>query len=396
MENAPTVVAAGLLTPNHAACLRSRSGVAAAAPALFVAAAAPARRADHDLDRRGAGGAARDPSPSPSPCRCPAAVYVCVASRRRPGRRRRTPTSPSRSSPSGSTACELNSTVSGAVPVFGSAAAVTVGAWLPAGLPTTIGISAVSVPPRPSDAVTVARVRAGAACTCARPSSRAPAAEPSSKSHVYVSSSPSGSVPCGGQLHVAAARRPRAGTHPPRRLGARLPTGLVTTISTVSVAVAPDCLGHRHLGGVGAGGVVRVGRVLRQRRAAVTEVPRVQEVVLRPVRIVARRVELHAPAAPGRAITSDVASTVGGTTFGPVTTTWTSFEDCLPSSSVAVTFAVYVPGVVYVRVDGAAERRAVGELPLVGERAAVRIEAGRREADQQRSRTRATGRRTPG
>ena len=62
----------------------------------------------------------------------------------------------SRSSPSGSIACELNSTVSGAVPVFGSAAAVTVGAWLPAGLPTTIGISAVSVPPRPSDAVTVA------------------------------------------------------------------------------------------------------------------------------------------------------------------------------------------------------------------------------------------------
>ena len=52
----------------------------------------------------------------------------------------------------------------------------------------------------------------------------------------------------------------------------------------------------------------------------------------------------------GPLVRSAAISTVGGWTPGAVTVTVTSLEDFSPAGSVAVTFAVYEPGLVNVRV----------------------------------------------
>ncbi len=65
-----------------------------------------------------------------------------------------------------------------------------------------------------------------------------PAALPSSKSHAYVSESPSGSVPS-AVSSTASGAAPELGSAAASTLGARLPVGLDTITVMVSVAVAP-------------------------------------------------------------------------------------------------------------------------------------------------------------
>ena len=134
-------------------------------------------------------------------------------------------------------AAALKLTCSGALPDTGSAAAATVGAWLPAGLPTVIAIVSVAVLPARSVAVTVAVNTPLRVYTCR---ARRPATSPgpSPNDHRYVSASPSGSVPVAENCTSSGAV-PDCGTAAASTVGDSLPTGSPTVIAIVAVSVLP-------------------------------------------------------------------------------------------------------------------------------------------------------------
>ena len=176
---------------------------------------------------------------------------------------------------------------------------------------------------------------------------------PSSKSHSYVTASPSGSVPSAVNVTLSGAV-PVTGSDRASTIGARLPAGLVTVIVIVFVAVAPLASLTVTLAVKVPGVHVLVRRVLGERRPPSPKSHVYSRSLSGPSGSLPVAVNCTVSGA-GPLVRRRVASTVGGWTPGAVTVTVTSLEVLSPSSSVAVTFAVYVPGLVYVRVDGAAE-----------------------------------------